>query len=157
MNNLIPFTSVALPYGWMGNMAPYPLNFENRVWRTSEALFQAMRFENEELSELIRSQTSPMAAKMKAKSNRNQMILEPHSGEDLDNMRLVIDLKFGQHPTLAEMLIKTGNSYIYENVEKRKSKSGLFWGAIFDNENNMRGQNQLGLILMEKRAALMGA
>jgi UDP-glucose 4-epimerase len=47
------------------------------------------------------------------------------------------------------------DKFIYENVGKRRSASGLFWGAIFDAENKMIGQNMLGLILMEKRTSLL--
>jgi 4-aminobutyrate aminotransferase-like enzyme len=33
-------------------MAPYPINYENQIWRTSEALFQAMRFDDPEIKEI---------------------------------------------------------------------------------------------------------
>jgi predicted NAD-dependent protein-ADP-ribosyltransferase YbiA (DUF1768 family) len=38
------FKGVKEPNGWMGNMAPYPITYNGQVWRTSEALFQSMRF-----------------------------------------------------------------------------------------------------------------
>jgi ribA/ribD-fused uncharacterized protein len=155
MNEVIGFTKVDLPYGWMGNMAAYPLKYENKVWLTSEALFQALRFDDVEIRELIRNQRSPMGAKMKAKKYKDKMVIVPRSEDDLELMSKVIDLKFQQHPALAKMLIKTADKFIYENVGKRRSASGLFWGAIFDAENKMIGQNMLGLILMEKRTSLL--
>ena len=30
-NNVIAFTKVALPYGWLGNMAPFPVKHEGGV------------------------------------------------------------------------------------------------------------------------------
>jgi ribA/ribD-fused uncharacterized protein len=155
MNEVIGFTKVDLPYGWMGNMAAYPLKYENKVWLTSEALFQALRFDDVEIRELIRNQRSPMGAKMKAKKYKDKMVIVPRSEADLELMKKVIDLKFQQHPALVKMLIKTADKFIYENVGKRRSASGLFWGAIFDAENKMIGQNMLGLILMEKRTSLL--
>ena len=41
---IISFSKVALPYGWLGNMAPYPIIYEGKRWRTIEALFQSLRF-----------------------------------------------------------------------------------------------------------------
>ena len=41
--NEIWFTKVNLPYGWLGNMAPYPVLHDGCRWLTTEALFQAMR------------------------------------------------------------------------------------------------------------------
>ena len=39
--NEIWFTKVDLPYGWLGNMAPYPVLHDGCRWLTTEALFQA--------------------------------------------------------------------------------------------------------------------
>ena len=48
------FKKVAEPYGWMGNMAPYPIKFDGKVWLTSEALFQSMRYDDVSVKEIIR-------------------------------------------------------------------------------------------------------
>ncbi len=151
---MIGFTKVDLPHGWMGNMSAFPIKYGNKIWKTSEALFQALRFEDEEIIELIRNEKSPMSAKMKAKKHKAKMILEPRSEQDLENMRLVIDLKLAQHPELARKLLITGDAYIYENIEKRNSVSSRFWGAMFK-DNEMIGENWLGKILMEKRDQLI--
>ena len=151
---MIGFTSVKLPHGWMGNMSAFPIKYGNKIWKTSEALFQALRFDDEEIIELIRNEKSPMSAKMKAKKHKAKMVLEPHSEQDLENMRMVIDLKLAQHPELARKLLITGYAYIYENIGKRNSVSGRFWGAIFK-DGEMIGENWLGKILMEKREQLI--
>jgi hypothetical protein len=40
---IISFTKVDLPYGWLGNMAPYPLAYEDLTYWTTATLFQALR------------------------------------------------------------------------------------------------------------------
>jgi predicted NAD-dependent protein-ADP-ribosyltransferase YbiA (DUF1768 family) len=65
---IISFSKVALSYGWLGNMSPYPIIYEGKEWRTVEALFQSLRFTDENIIEAIRNEKSPMGAKMKAKS-----------------------------------------------------------------------------------------
>jgi predicted NAD-dependent protein-ADP-ribosyltransferase YbiA (DUF1768 family) len=77
LKNMIAFTKVNIPYGWMGNMAPFPIVYEDKLWLTTEALFQSMRFSNEEIKELIRIQASPMTAKIKAKKNRALYTVDP--------------------------------------------------------------------------------
>lgn len=56
---VLSFTKVDLPYGWLGNMAALPIPFEGNIWRTSEALFQALRYTDFEIREVIRSEKSP--------------------------------------------------------------------------------------------------
>ncbi len=43
---IITFTKVSLPNGWMSNMAPYPIIYNNITYKTTESLFQCLRFEN---------------------------------------------------------------------------------------------------------------
>ncbi len=75
------FKGVKEPNGWMGNMAPYPITYNGQVWRTSEALFQAMRFNDPLIKGLIQAENSPMAAKMIAKKTiyRKHRIIKPMS------------------------------------------------------------------------------
>lgn len=151
---IISFTKVNLPYGWLGNMAPYPIEFNGQVWRTSEALFQALRFESLEIREIIRDQKSPMSAKMKAKPFNKQMVIAPCSAEDLDNMRLCIRLKFDQHSTLKEKLLKTGDHEIIEDIGSRSGPRHLFWGAKRIN-GLWQGENNMGKLLMELRESYL--
>lgn len=149
---MIAFTKVKLPYGWLGNMAPYPVSHKRTTFRTSEALFQALRFEESSpIVKTIRDEKSPMAAKMVAKSNRTKMIVEPQSPTDLANMRYVIYLKLRHHPTLKTMLIDTGDEEIIEDVTARSHGSGLFWGAAKNVNNVWVGENHLGKIWMVTR------
>ncbi len=150
---MIRFTKVSLPYGWMGNMAPFPIMYNGKRWLTSEALFQAMRFNNEEIIELIRMQPSPMGAKMKAKSNRLSYVVEPMSEQDVENMKLCVRLKIEQHPILKSRLLATGNMLIVEDIEKRNGLRHFFWGAKLTN-GVLEGNNMMGKIWMEYRDSI---
>ena len=149
----ISFTKVKLPFGWLGNMSPYPILYNGKTWRTSESLFQAMRFENEDIIEAIRLEKSPMGAKMKAKKYKDQMIIEPQSHEDVDLMVLCINLKLEQHSGLKKQLLDTKESIIIEDVTSRPGGSGLFWGAKRIGDK-WSGHNILGKIWMDARDRL---
>lgn len=152
----ISFTKTKLEYGWLGNMFAAPLTYQGQIWRTSEALFQALRFEDVAIREIIRNDKSPMGAKMMAKQKEfeSKRVVEPMSMEDIDNMRLCLRIKFGQHPDLQEQLLRTGDHIIFEDVSKFKNKaSHKFWGAVKINDQ-LDGQNMLGKLLMELREEL---
>lgn len=156
IENIITFTKVKLPFGWLGNMAPYKLINDGVEWNTSEALFQALRFGNDEMDikEKIRAEKLPMSAKMIAKSNIDKMCVTPMSEADLNNMRNVIRLKVNQHPELKDELLATGDDVIVEDVKNRQNESGLFWGAALQDDGTWKGQNWLGKIWMEIRDEL---
>lgn len=137
-------------HGYWGNMAPFPIEYGGQRWLTTEALFQALRFEDESIRSEIRSQKSPMAAKMIAKKHNVQMVVEPMSGTDLDNMRLCLRLKIEQHSELAGLLVQTGEALIVEDCTRRQRGSALFWGAALVN-GHWVGQNWLGKLWMEHR------
>ena len=150
----ISFTKTKLPYGWLGNMFPAPITYDGQIWRTSEALFQALRFEDLTIREMIRNDKSPMGAKLMMKKYKTKMVVEPMSTEDLENMRLCLRLKFDQHPDIREKLLKTGDHLIFEDIEERpKTDRNKFWGA-FKTNGQLDGQNMLGKLLMELREEL---
>ena len=155
---VVSFTKVDLPYGWMGNMAPYPLVYKGKRYLTSEALFQCLRFEGHPMvQEEIRDAASPMAAKMKAKKHKSLLAAATGMlGEaDLARMSVCLKLKLEQHPRLKFLLLQTGEKRIIEDSSKRASVSGLFWGAKWIPERReWEGNNALGKLWMEIRSAL---
>ena len=147
----INFTKSKLPYGWMGNMSPYPIKFGDETYRTTEALFQALRFSDNDIKELIKAEKSPMGAKFVAKSRVDQMTIKQLSDADVDNMRLCVRLKVIQYPNLLKELLETGDVLIVEDVTNRGDKgSNTFWGAMLVGEEWI-GQNILGKIWMQVR------
>jgi ribA/ribD-fused uncharacterized protein len=151
---VIAFTKSKLPFGWCGNMSPFPIEFGGKSWRTTEALFQALRFEDETIREEIRAEKSPMAAKFVAKRNVDQMTVEQLSEQDVENMRLMLKLKVEQHPELKEQLLATGEDLIVEDCTRRGRRgSNLFWGAVLE-DGEWEGKNILGKLWMELRTKL---
>ena len=149
MSNVI-IGKVKDEHGQWGNMSPFPVVHDGKEFRTTEALFQALRFSDEEIIEKIRAEKSPMGAKFAAKKHKEFMTIAPLGIQDLANMRLCLRLKMEQHPVLREQLLETGDSFIVEDCTKRQRGSGLFWGAAFEN-NEWKGHNWLGVLWMELR------
>ncbi len=148
---MIIIRKVAEDFGWLGNMSPHPVIFwDNKTFRTSEALFQSLRFVDETVIEEIRAQKSPMSAKMIAKKNKDKMIIEPCSELDLENMKMCLKIKLNQNIDLKAKLLATGDELIVEDCTKRQHGSGLFWGAALK-DGEWIGQNNLGRLWMEIR------
>jgi ribA/ribD-fused uncharacterized protein len=141
-------------HGWLGNMAPYPVEWNGKLFRTTEALFQSLRFQgNDAVVEVIRSEKSPMAAKFAAKKHKDQMKITPCGEQDVENMQVCLGIKLGQHPELIERLLETGDEQIVEDCSKRKRGSSLFWGAALIGDK-WEGRNMLGKLWMELRNEL---
>lgn len=156
MNEVISFTKVALPYGWLGNMSPHPVVYENVNYKTTEALFQCMRFKRfPDIKKEIRECKSPMGAKMIAKKYKH-LLNEQDCKDDIINMKLCLELKVQQHTHLKQQLIDTDNKIIIEDSTKRsKSSSALYWGAKWDEESQQWiGSNILGTLWGEVRNKL---
>lgn len=149
---MIIIRKVADPHGCWDSMASYPVAYRGKRYRTTEALFQSLRFDDEEVVEAIRAEKSPMAAKFVAKRHRAKMVVEPLSEQDLDKMRLCLRLKMEQHPELAETLLETGDELIVEDCSKRQRGTGLYRGAALV-DGQWHGENWLGRLWMELRAS----
>lgn len=154
--DVIAFTKVDLPYGWLGNMSPHTVQYDGMVFKTSEHLFQWKRFEGHpEIQEEIKSQKSPMGVKMKAKKHRRILTERGEwnldEKEDRDWMRICLLLKLESNPHLINELKATAPKLIIEDVSARpNSKSATYWGAaLVDGE--WVGQNVLGTIWMKIR------
>lgn len=142
--------------GYMSNMYPSPILFEDKEWRTAEHLFQALRFNNEGIRGLIRREKSPMMAKRVAKSNARKMWVPQLSDIDVKLMEEVVWLKFEQNQELSTNLVNSGygDTFIYEDVSLRigdNKSSSLFWGGYLLRNKYFIGMNVLGQILMRYR------
>lgn len=152
------FRKIKEPNGWMGNMAPYPITYNGQVWRTSEALFQSMRFNDPLIKDVIRAEKNPFKAKLISKGHKKDYIIEPRKEQDIANMEACVLLKFQQYPNLALLLMATGSHHIYEDASNRRGVSALFWGVHRDPKNPImpiNGQNMMGDILMKVRGVFL--
>ena len=153
--NVIAFTKVWLPYGWHGNMAPFPIVHVGKKHLTSEALLQCPRYEElPEVQEQIRGCPSPMGAKLQAKKHKHLIAstVEMIGEEDIKRMLLCLRLKLTTYRSLQAALIATGEKVIIEDVGARASKSGKLWGAKWDDSlGQWVGENVLGSLWMQIR------
>jgi ribA/ribD-fused uncharacterized protein len=137
-------------FGGLSNMAAgFPLEIHGRLWRTSEALYQALRFpDHPDVQEQICHQASPMAAKMKSKPHRESKSRPDWDDVRVDLMYWCLEVKlFQNHTSFGELLRRTRNNDIVESSAKDK-----FWGAIIQPSGSLYGQNVLGRLLMRLRA-----
>ena len=160
---IIAFTKVAYPYGWLGNMSAYPVTYRGKEYRTTEALFQCLRFpHSSRIQESIRSLKSPMGAKMRTKTFRKQLRVPICDTRDLERMALCLRLKCKYHPELRDALLKTGDAHIIEDCTarprdieidgKNHANGGPFWGARWNADTRKwDGQNALGVLWMRLR------
>ena len=152
--DVVTFTKNNLPNGWLSNMSNHEIQFEGYPYASAESLFQCLRFDDEQIQHEIWEQYSPMAAKMKAKKHRESMTVIPYSDKDLENMKMVLNLKIDQHPEIESRLKNTGKSTLIEDCTNRKNQySALFWGAALIG-GSWKGKNTLGNIWMELRDSL---
>jgi hypothetical protein len=164
---VIAFTGVHEPNGWLGNMAPYPVTYRGYVYKTSEALFQCLRFPEKgigkDIRRAIRRNTSPLWAKKNVATlvKKNGLKLDLCDAADLRRMEQCLRLKLTHHPHLVADLLRTGDAVIIEDCSKRFGDieidghahgncGGPFWGAALV-DGIWRGQNMLGELWMKLR------
>jgi hypothetical protein len=113
-------------------------------WPTVEHYFQAMRFEDPDLREAVRTAAHPRDAEKLAKKSRRR------TRRDWKRVRTTVMtrafyLKCRTHPEAAEALLATGERPILET-----SQYDYFWGCGRD----LRGENAYGQVLMAVRERL---
>ncbi len=137
-------------FGGLSNMAAgYPLHVNGLNIRTSEALYQALRFPTRpDVQSMILSEISPMTAKMKGKPYR-EFTRPDWMSVRVPLMRWCLRLKLFQNwEKFRKDLKETGEKPIVE----KKTKRADFWGAKCTETGELVGPNILGRLLMELRA-----
>lgn len=163
----ISFTDVKGDYGWLGNMSPHIVKYNDEWYRTAEALFQCMRYEGFPLVQgEIKAAKSPMTAKMAAKKHRALIADKTKAADweanDLARMRECLLLKLKAHPDLKRRLLGTKGARIIEDCTKRPRGSGIFWGMARIEKKlpdgtvttEWQGRNELGKLWMVIREEL---
>lgn len=150
-DKLFTFTKNKEVGGFCSNMYPARIEYEGRVWKHSEGLFQALRFDDVRIIGAINKESNPMTAKKIAQSYMSDWVIKPYSDRDIANMKLAISLKFSQNLSLKEELLKTEDKIIIEDVTKRMGGSSLYWGMANVLPDMWIGENVLGHLLMDYR------
>ena len=148
----IVFKRTRETFGGLSNMAiGYDIMVGRIIVRSSEALYQACRYPHLiDLQKIIIDQKEPMAAKMESIPLRSQ------TRNDWDVVRVPI-MRWCLKAKLAcnwssikKLILSTKNKPIVE-----ESKRDNYWGAIPQANGELKGQNQLGRLLMELREELL--
>lgn len=140
----IRFYSLKDPFGEFSNFSSHPFDLDGKRWPTSEAYFQACKFDDEAVREQIRLAPSPMKAANLGRSR--DFRLRPDWNEVKDNaMRRALQAKFAAHPELQALLLSTGAEPIIE-----ATTDDYYWGCGTRGD----GLNRLGELLGELRARL---
>jgi len=129
-------------YPFLSNFYPAVIQDGGQAWPTAEHLYQACKTEDEAERQRIREAGTPGGAKRLGRS----VALRPNWLADRQAwMTYVVTKKFRQHPDLAARLVATGDAVLIEDSPFDRS-----WGIGRDGT----GENRLGRILMDVRAAL---
>ena len=144
----ITFRKTNERFGGLSNLAAgLPLDVNGVRIRTSEALFEALRFPHlPHVQRLIIDQAGPMAAKRKSKLHR----VNSRGDWDLVRvslMRWCLQVKLANNlPRFGALLRETGDRPIVED-----SHEDDFWGTRRVADGSLVGQNVLGRLLMDTR------
>lgn len=136
------------PYGVLSNLYRREIEFEGRIFPTSEHAYQAGKAIKPAVREWIQAAPSPSLAAMAAHGLYTWDVVPDWATIKFDRMRAVLRAKFTQHPDLAEILISTGAKRLVEAGTVNNAVNRL-WGEV-----NGKGENMLGVMLMELRAQL---
>lgn len=146
---------VRAEFGELGNMSPHPIRYDRWMFARAEMLFQALRFAPDSpVWKLLLSESNPMKSKFIAKSHVADMCIAPRSKQDVAHMRTVLRLKTSQYPEIRDLAMSTGDRQIIEDCSKRRTESGLFWGAALQDDGTWSGTNMLGVLWMDERQRL---
>jgi ribA/ribD-fused uncharacterized protein len=140
----VVLTNGKSPFGELLNMTGgLPIKWNDKVWKSSEALYQAARFpDHPSIQEDIRQASNGFTCKLVAKSSASK------TRPDWMNIRVyvmdvVLRLKWQQHALVRDALKRTEDRDIIEY-----SKRDQFWGAREDSMAGWVGENQLGKLWM---------
>jgi ribA/ribD-fused uncharacterized protein len=136
------------PYGAFSNLFRRRILFEEKEFATAEHAYQAGKPKRPEVQEWLLNAPTPSLVAMAAHGLYTWEIVPNWSEIKFDRMRKVLRAKFSQHEDLREILLSTGNARIVE-VGRVDSPVNRTWGEI-----NGKGQNMLGVLLMELREDL---
>ena len=143
-------------YWILSNMASCPLEIEGIPFKSSEHLFQTLKFAtSESIIAVYRSNNAKMTAKHYQK-------LGGHRREDwerilMDVMKFCLQQKYEQCPEFRKELERTKGCYIVElqdTQQDKESSRANAWGVKTKGEN-YEGPNLMGRLLMELRDGTM--
>ena len=135
------------PWGLFSNFARTPLLLEGVEFRTSEQLFQLMKFRDREaVLAVYRAANPKMTAKKWEKTHRR----EDWGRMIVDAMKYCLQCKYEQSAAFREMLEESRGRCIVEDQTSFPKKNADTWGVKLQGDHYV-GPNLLGRLLMELR------
>lgn len=131
-------------YYMFSNFSSFAVTYNGRIWMSSEHAYQAAKFDDENVIELIHQALSAHDSKKIAHNYKNKV----RTGWDdvkVGVMEDILRAKISQHPYIREKLLETGSREIIEDSHK-----DAFWGRGID----YKGRNELGKVWMRIREDL---
>lgn len=141
----VTFKKTSEDWGGFSNMCGgFRIGVNGKTWLTSEALYQALRFPDDpEVQEMIRTERSPMAAKMKTKPFRASRSRKDWDGVRVDAMWWCLAAKLiANEDSFGDLLKRSQKSDVVEHSHRDR-----FWGAVRVTEDYLQGKNVLGVLI----------
>jgi len=135
------------PHYCFTNFSPHTVEYQGKVYPTSEHLFQAFKFLDRRpgLAEHIRTfSTQPSQALSEARRFAPE-VRPDWMSFNIRAMDITLTQKFQQHQDIRQELLATGDSDLIED-----SDVDSFWGCGADKQ----GRNELGKALMRLRSVV---
>lgn len=141
---LLDFYSVKEAYGEFSNFALFPIVIDGVTWPTSEHYYQAHKYSDPDMQEMVRAAKTPYEA---AKLGRDPQYPKRRDWEAVkdDVMETAVRAKFEQYQVLQQLLRQTQSALLFEHT-----RLDCYWGDCGDRT----GLNKLGNLLMRLRDEL---
>ena len=147
VSECVAIRKVKEPWGIFGNFAPTPIIINGVTFKTSELLFQLMKFkEKEPILAVYNAKTPKMIAKHWEKTHRR----EDWGRMIVDAMKFCITQKYEQSEDFRKELERSKGKYIVEDQTSFPKKTPDTWG-VKQQGSDFIGPNLLGRLLMELR------
>ncbi len=142
-------------WGIFCNFARTPLVVDGVTFKSSEELFQYMKFKDATIVERIakgvtRNNKVCHEIKRTVKSYEKEHQRDDWSRIRFEAMKFCLQTKYEQSEEFRSMLQKSVGFYIVEDQTTFRSKKADTWGVKLDGDNFV-GPNMLGKLLMELR------
>ena len=147
VSECVAIRKVKEPWGIFGNFAPTPIILNGVTFKTSELLFQLMKFkEAEPVLAVYNANNHKMTAKHWEKTHRR----EDWGRMIVDAMKFCFTQKYEQNEEFRKELERSKGKYIVEDQTSFPKKTPDTWG-VKQQGSDFVGPNLLGRILMELR------
>ena len=143
----VAIRKVAEPWGIFGNFARTPIVIDEVMFKTSEQLFQLMKFKDKEPVLAVYNANNPkMTTKHWEKTHRR----EDWGKMIVDAMKFCLTKKYEQSEDFRAELERSRGKFIVEDQTSFPKKTPDTWG-VKQQGDNFVGPNLLGRLLMELR------